>query len=246
MSGACQFYHLIDRRLQNAEVRQSEETFVRTFLADDAERCWQAWLAWRGRLETFMPAETERRTGGVYCAMTQAVHRWLTELLSARTSIHRAAAFACLPSCHRGNCSGAGAFLHSWISVTELDDTARAAFSSARHALHHALFAAPPSELPGCRDCPCRCKLLLFVTPHLRKLSKTIEDTVMSQQPFKMRLATLEQAISPAMRKPSRSEFPSTTATQEVRHWAYCVVTNAPLSNATEDQRLALLTELRE
>ena len=54
-----------------------------------------------------------------------------------------------------------------------------------------------------------------------------------------MRWPTLEQAVVARLRRaPAAAEQPT-------RNWAYCLATNAELAHASEEQRQALLAELR-
>ncbi len=213
----CTFLGAVDQVTGEASLDEALAPFFGRLLADDDDGSWERWASWR--------SAWEGDEGSAYCAVTQSAHRWLGWLATTRAQAAagaQAAAARPAPADLLRQDKAArrvAALVSSWLPARQFDAAARQALATARTNLRALIAAAPPRELPGCAECPARCRYLHLVAPHMATAGTAAAHRVSAALPAGARLRTLRELLG---------QYPDMTAGldgEQQRDLLYCLVT---------------------
>ncbi|MFB6888187.1 helicase HerA-like domain-containing protein [Kitasatospora sp. NPDC056327] len=190
----CTVLHRVERPAARAAADHALTPFLDGLLLSAPERLWESWTAWRAAAPAAEPGLT-------YCTFAQAAHHWLGTrlgpdpglppvpqapaaaapedrggLLLARDRADRALARLCA----------------DWLTAQRLDDAALLSLETARARLTGLIASAPPRELPGCAECPMRCRLRPLVAPAAASFATAVASCATRPVPLPTRLRQLD------------------------------------------------------
>ncbi|MFM9965326.1 MAG: ATP-binding protein [Planctomycetaceae bacterium] len=232
----CDFLH----RLPRTDMSRDLAPFFESLLLGTAEAAWGHWARWSQRRE-WQSSSGNGMRGVQYCAATRAASIWFGRVVAARHSALDSGEQ--LPQALlevERVLREMSLVVRSWSEFDTLDQLPREVFADVQRRLQAILLTNPVLEQAGCQACPCRCRMLPFVSPHLTRLAQPIEAALLSQQPFDRRLKILLDSLRPTIKT-----LPGELVSQnDESHWGYCAVANHSTTAATEDQRQQFLEGL--
>jgi DNA helicase HerA-like ATPase len=197
----CDFLHLTGADILATWLDTTLEPFFACLLLGSADDAWKLWAEWRTAFQQRRPVDGMSRSvaaGVMYCASSQAGHRWLGRTLVARRKATGVKGWAPEDRLDQDRAAHhIGRFCHAWLESTGLDDPGRAAFMAAQSALRALIAASPPRELPGCASCPSPCLMLPVVAPILPEVAQTIAARVTATTAMPTRLRSLASVTEP-------------------------------------------------
>lgn len=196
----CNFYHRLEETANQESMAHALHPFFERLILGTEEHAWRAWtdwfIRWRQDGQAVSGAQGERAVGITYCAVIQEAYRWLGEFLLARNQqLSKDRPLSPADRLRRERAIRAvGKLCILWVQKAQLDEQARTTFREARQELLQTVADAPPRELPGCQQCPGRCRALPFITPHLAKLEKFLGTKVPNNLSIDTRLEIVRLA----------------------------------------------------
>lgn len=202
----CTVLHLADRDSARASADQALSPFFDRLLLGTPEQLWEAWAAWRSSVP---------RGALAYCTFAQAARRrlgGLGALDGGAGLLERDRAARILARLAEG-----------WLNAADLDGPAVDLLAEVRAGLVRTIGSRPPRELPGCAECPSRCRVLPLLAPAVPAFAAPVSACADRPVPLDTRLRQLgalaEEHLPAACRL-----LPDG---QSRRSLLYCMIVNA-------------------
>jgi DNA helicase HerA-like ATPase len=196
----CDFLHLAEGGALTSWLDTALEPFFGCLLLGSADDAWRLWAEWRSAYQQrrrldHMPAAA---AGVIYCAASQAGHRWLGRTLTARRAAIGVKGWTAEDRLAQDRAARQiGRLCRAWLEDGGLDTPRRAAFTAAQAALRAQVAARPPRELPGCASCPSPCLMLTMVAPVLPEVGEAIASRISAPTAVDTRLRALATVTDP-------------------------------------------------
>lgn len=244
----CDFYYQIEEAGSQDEATQQLQSFMESFLLDNADEAWAQWSRWRTEWQMNVEQLPGKQRGTIegmtYCMATQVAYNWLGELLADRGLVVRKER-KLSPKDRLLREQAAGILcelIFAWTKKMELDDIGRKIFVGLRQQVLQLIAGNPPHTLEGCLRCPTRCQMVGYVAPHLSKLEKSITTKVTENLTATTRLEVI--------RRTAEQYIPLLSTRKDnkaiTQGLLYCLLTNTQFSATTSMSRDELLDLLRE
>lgn len=220
----CSFWHITMGPGQEAPDLPLRPLFD-AILRSGPEPAWRAWLDWRKSYQ----AQQGKPTGVLYCAASQAAHRWLTDLAATRDAALRidqprpTSRLAIDQAARR-----LARLCRVWTDAHQLDDPVRRAFQDAKSAIHTTITNAPPRELPGCDTCPARCEMLSLTHEHQKQIGDDVVARATNASSPPARVRSLRRLVAEHV---PHSSTPGTINDDE---FLYCLITTSAAANGAD------------
>ncbi|MGW7438503.1 ATP-binding protein [Streptomyces sp. NPDC054849] len=198
----CTLLHRIDRPPARRSADAALAPFFQGLVFGHAQELWEAWSAWR--------AEAPADGGEAYCAFAQAAQRHLAALprkVPFRAAATGRGAAPAAPAPSEPAVDEAGRHLlardraarvlaqlcEDWLAVTELTDRAVARLEQARAEFVALVASRPDRELPGCADCPSRCRPYALLADSLPAYAAQVAAAADRPVPLESRLLLIDR-----------------------------------------------------
>lgn len=198
----CTLLHRIDRPPARRSADAALAPFFQGLVFGQAEELWEAWSAWRAEA----PADGEE----AYCAFAQAAQRHLAALprrVPARAVAAGRGAARAEPAPSEAAADETGRRLlardraarvlaqlcEEWLAATELTEHAVARLEQARAGFVALVASRPDRELPGCTDCPARCRPFALLADSLPAYAAQVAAAADRPVPLESRLLLIDR-----------------------------------------------------
>ncbi|MFE1826869.1 sigma factor [Streptomyces yangpuensis] len=198
----CTLLHRIDRPPSRRSADAALAPFFQGLVFGRAEELWEAWSVWRAEA----PADGEE----AYCAFAQAAQRHLATLprrVPARAVPAGRAAAPAEPAPSGPTADETGRHLLArdraarvlaqlcadWLATTELTEHAAARLEQARAEFVALVASRPDRELPGCTDCPARCRPFALLADSLPAYAAQVAAAADRPVPLESRLLLIDR-----------------------------------------------------
>jgi len=141
----CDFYYRMEEAQNQKEMDRILYPFLRSLLADEADQAWEEWSGWQRHWQqngqALRGAEDSTAVGITYCAVTQAAHDWLGNLLATPSEMEgKSDQLSPLARLRRETAARAlGEFFIVWIQKAALDEESRTLFTDVQRRLQDAV-----------------------------------------------------------------------------------------------------------
>lgn len=218
----CTFYPAVEPELRRSRSAGSVRAFAEAALSGDSEAAWRTWSEWRRE----RPAQGWD-DGNVFCWFVHHARNWAIKVLSIRgRSVHAQSRF--LPADRLAAERVAAAFgrlARDWLGRQAPD---LEAFAALHQILQTELQQGEAPDLPGCTNCPARCRMFPWVAARdLERLSRQViqalprgtSDAFGNAMHGEQRLARVVKLLQPA------DSPPAGHSETWRRDWSYCALT---------------------